>query len=101
MDTISGFTRYSPDGKLAVIGEYVEEEGAFGFLELYKLKNDKLTEVASISMDDLQYSFAPYELFWVDNKTLYVKKLKTKGFGENDYYFEYGKITIDYFNKLK
>ncbi len=101
MDTIYGFPRYSPDGKLAVIGEYFEEEGAFGFLELYKLKNDKLTEVASISMDDLEYSFAPYELFWVDNKTLYVKKLKTKGFGENDYYFEYGKITIDYFNKLK
>ncbi len=101
MDTIYGFPRYSPDGKLAVIGEYFEEEGAFGFLELYKLKNDKLTEVASISMDDLEYSFAPYELFWVDNKTLYVKKLKTKGFGENDYYFEYGKITIDYFNLLK
>ena len=52
-------------------------------------------------MDDLEYSFAPYELFWVDNKTLYVKKLKTKGFGENDYYFEYGKITVDYFNNLK
>lgn len=101
MDTIYGFPRYSPDGKLAVIGEYFEEEGAFGFLELYKLKNDKLTKVASISMDDLEYSFAPYELFWVDNKTLYVKKLKTKGFGENDYYFEYGKITIDYFNLLK
>jgi hypothetical protein len=101
MDTISGFTRYSPDGKLAVIGEYVEEEGAFGFLELYKIENDKISEIGSVLMDDLQYSFAPYELFWVDNKTLYVKKLKTKGFGENDYYFEYGKITIDYFNKLK
>lgn len=101
MDTISGFPRYSPDGKLAVIGEYIEEEGAFGFLELYKIENDKLSEIDSVLMDDLEYSFAPYELFWVDNKTLYVKKLKTKGFGENDLYFEYGKITVDYFNKLK
>ena len=101
MDTIRGFPRYSPDGKLAVIGEYIEEEGAFGFIELYKIENDKLSEIGSVLMDDLEYSFAPYELFWVDNKTLYVKKLKTKGFGENDHYFEYGKITIDYFNKLK
>ncbi len=101
LDSIDGFPRISPDGKLAVIGEYVEEESAFGFLRLYKKDKDKLTEIGSVLMDDLEYSFAPYELFWVDNKTLYVKKLKTKGFGENDYYFEYGKITIDYFNKLK
>ena len=100
MDTISGFPRYSPDGKLVAIGEYFEEEGAFGFLQLYKQKNDKLTDVGSVFMDDLEYSFAPYEMFWVDNKTLYVKKLKTNGRGKNDFYFEYGKITIDYFNAI-
>ena len=101
MDTIYGFPRYSPDGKLVAIGEYVEEEGAFGFLELYKIENDKLSEIGSVLMDDLEYSFAPYELFWLDNKTLFVKKLKTNGKGEKDFYFEYGKITVDYFNKFK
>lgn len=101
MDTIGGFPRISPDGKLAAIGEYVEEQGAFGYLNLYKKDKDKLIEIGSVLMDDLEYSFAPYELFWVDNKTLYVKKLKTKGLGENNYYFEYGKITVDYFNSIK
>lgn len=101
LDSIDGFPRISPDGTLAAIGEYIEEEGAFGYLKLYKKDKDKLIEIGSVLMDDLEYSFAPYELFWVDNKTLYVKKLKTKGFGENDYYFEYGKITVDYFNSIK
>ncbi len=101
VDSLDGFPRYSPNGNLVAIGEYLEEDGVYGFLSIYEKNNNQLKEIGKVIMDNLEYSFAPYEMFWVDNKTLYVKKLKTNGMGVNDFYFEYGKITIDYFNTIK
>lgn len=100
IDSIHGFPRFSPNGIYMVSGEYAEEEGIFGYFSLYKNINGEFTEIGSVFMDDLEYSFAPYDMFWLDDKTIYIKQLKTKGLDENDYFFEYAKITIDCF-KIK
>lgn len=101
IDTTFGFPRFSPNGDYVATGEYLGEEGAFGCFSLYKKTNNEFVEIGRIIMYDLEYSFAPYDLFWVDNKTIFVKQLKTKGVEENSYYFEYVKITIDYLNQNK
>jgi hypothetical protein len=101
IDSLDGYPRFSPNGDYIAIGEYIEEEGAFGYLSLYKKANSEYIEIGSIILYDLEYSFAPYDLFWIDDKTIFVKKLKTNGDDENNYYFDYAKITIDYYNELK
>jgi len=89
------FPRYSPNGMYCAEGDYGGMEG-IGKLILYSLKNGKWLPFVKVTFENLEFSFAPYDLFWIDDKTMLVKQLKFKSSQQGDEYFEYAKFTFNF-----
>jgi uncharacterized protein (TIGR02145 family) len=89
------FPRYSPNGMYCAEGDYADMEG-IGSLILYSLKNGKWLPIVNVTFENLEFSFAPYDLFWIDDKTMLVKQLKFKSSQQGDEYFEYAKFMFDF-----
>jgi uncharacterized protein (TIGR02145 family) len=89
------FPRYSPNGMYCAEGDYGAME-SMGTLNLYSLKNGKWLPFVNATFENLEFSFAPFDLFWIDDKTILVKQLKLKSNPEREEYFEYAKFTFDF-----
>lgn len=97
IDTIPRYPRFTPNGEFVVTGNFeIDETGQYGFLELYKMDNGGLIKINTIPIGELEYSFAPYDLFWTDNNSIAIKQIKNDQSG--DYYFEYAIIKFDLTN---
>jgi uncharacterized protein (TIGR02145 family) len=89
------FPRYSPNGMYCAEGDYGAME-SMGTLNLYSLINGKWLPLVHATFENLEFSFAPHDLFWIDDKTILVKQLKLKSNPEKEEYFEYAKFTFDF-----
>ncbi len=89
------FPRFSPNGLYCVEGNYFAMEN-LGVLNLYTLINGNWFPLVDYTFEDLEFGFAPLDLFWVDDKTIFVKQLKHKSNIERDVYFEYAKFTFHF-----
>jgi hypothetical protein len=97
IDTIPRYPRYSPDGAFIATGNFeLDETGEWGFVDLYKVNNSGIEMIKSIPLGEFEYSFAPYDLFWIDNRSIAINQIKKNALGE--YYFEYAILTFDLSN---
>jgi len=60
------------------------------------VNNSGIEMIKSIPLGEFEYSFAPYDLFWIDNRSIAINQIKKNALGE--YYFEYAILTFDLSN---
>jgi len=89
------FPRFSPDGLHCAEGDFGAMERMGRFI-LYSRRNGKWVSIADVTFENLEFTFAPYDFFWIDEKTIFVKQLILESNPESEGHFEYAKFTFNF-----